>query len=279
MLNNTFCHIKGIGQKSEKRLWDSGIMEWEDVLKSDGSHPSGLINASLVAGVKESVMQLERNNGRYFGDLLSATETWRIFTNFRHSVAYLDIETTGMSGGGEKITTVSVYDGSRIYYYIRGQNLGQFSSDIERFCLIVTYNGKCFDLPVIRRLLGVPMNQAHIDLRYLLHSLGYRGGLKGCEKQLGIDREELDGLDGYFAILLWQDYIRNKNNRALETLLAYNILDAVNLEALMVKAFNMKLQATPFERIHSIDSDPKAPENPFQADMETVERLRNRFMG
>lgn len=279
MLNNTFCHIKGIGQKSEKRLWEKGFMTWEDVLASEGEGSSSLITPGLLAGVRESVSHLETGNARYFAKMLSATETWRIFTHFRHSVAYLDIETTGMSGLGEQITTISVFDGSQIYYYIRGRNLDAFTRDIERYQLLVTYNGKCFDLPVIRRLLKAPVDHAHIDLRYLLQSLGYRGGLKGCEKQLGIDRDELDGLDGYFAILLWQDYIRNSNSKALETLLAYNIMDAVNLERLMVAAFNMKLQSTPFEFSHTISSDLIVPKNPFQADMKTVDRLRDRYLG
>lgn len=278
MLNNTFCHIKGIGQKSEKRLWNSGVMTWQDVLDSAERGSSSLITPALVSGVKESMSHLETDNARYFSRMLCATETWRIFSDFRHSVAYLDIETTGMAGTREEITTISVYDGVTIYYYIRGQNLERFARDIQKYRLLVTYNGKCFDLPVIRRLLHAPMDQAHIDLRYLLHSLGYRGGLKGCEKQLGIDRDELDGLDGYFAILLWQDYIRNKNGKALETLLAYNILDAVNLERLMVTAFNLKLQSTPFQRSHTIQTELIAPENPFQADMATVDRLRSRYL-
>ncbi len=278
MLNNTFCHIKGIGHKSEKRLWDSGVLGWNDVINFIPTRPTSMVTRSLVAGVEESVRQLENQNARFFSDMLAVTEVWRIFSNFRHSVAYLDIETTGSHGAGEEITTISMFDGSSIYYYIQGQNLKSFAHDVQRYRLLVTYNGKCFDIPVMRRLLGIPLDQAHIDLRYVLHSLGYRGGLKGCERQMGIDREDLDGLDGYFAVLLWQDYIRNRNPGALETLLAYNILDAVNLETLMIKAFNLKLQSTPFEREHFISGVSSPPENPFHADMDTVQRLRARYL-
>ncbi len=239
---------------------------------------SPLVTKSVVAGVSESVEKLEMDDARFFCDMLLSTETWRMFSNFRHSVAYLDIETTGQYGCKEEITTIAMYDGSKLYYYIRGHNLKQFAQDIGRYGLIVTYNGKCFDLPVIRRLLGIRMDQAHIDLRFVLHSLGFRGGLKGCEKQLGIDREELDGLDGYFAILLWQDYVNNRNHKALDTLLAYNILDAVNLEPLMVKAYNMKLEATPFESDRTIQDIPAAPINPFEPDLETVDRLRSKYL-
>ena len=279
MLHNTFCHIKGIGHKTERRLWDLGVLGWEDVIKSRITGSSTLISQSLVYGVKESMAQLDQDNARFFSDMLSVTEAWRLFPTFRHSIAYLDIETNGMSGSMERITTISLFDGAAIHYYVSGVNLDRFARDVENFLLLVTYNGKCFDLPVIRRLLGAPMDQAHIDLRYLLNSLGYRGGLKGCEKQLGIDREDLDGLDGYFAVLLWQDYIRNKNPKALETLLAYNILDAVNLEPLMIRAFNLKLQSTPFTDSYLIAENSIPPENPFRADFETVERIKSRISG
>ena len=117
------------------------------------------------------------------------------------------------------------------------------------------------------------MPQVHIDLRYLLKSLGYSGGLKGCEKKAGIDRGELEGIDGYFAVHLWNDYQKNHNQKALETLLAYNIQDVVNLETLMVLSYNLKLKDTPFVQSHQL-SFPSIPEVPFKADLETIEKLR-----
>jgi hypothetical protein len=41
-----------------------------------------------------------------------------------------------------------------------------------------------------------------MGLRYLLKSLGYTGGLKGYEKKAGIDRGELEAINGYFAVML-----------------------------------------------------------------------------
>ena len=116
-----------------------------------------------------------------------------------------------------------------------------------------------------------------IDLRYVLKSLGYAGGLKGCEAQLGIDRGELIGVDGYFAVLLWDDYDRRGNEKALETLLAYNVEDVVNLETLMVMAYNMKVKETPFAESLRIDL-PSRPEIPYSPDMQTIRRLKDRFV-
>ncbi|NCO93856.1 MAG: hypothetical protein COY42_07930 [Armatimonadetes bacterium CG_4_10_14_0_8_um_filter_66_14] len=177
------------------------------------------------------------------------------------------------AGGGDYIITIALYDGESVFTYIRGDNLNDFRDDVHKYKLLVTYNGKSFDLPFIRSYLGIPADHAHIDLRFVLASLGYRGGLKGCEKQFGLDREELDGVDGFFAVLLWWDYQRHGNDKALQTLLAYNVLDVLNLETLMVRAYNLKLADTPFEKARRL-SESQPAESPFVADMRTVERLK-----
>ncbi len=61
-----------------------------------------------------------------------------------------------------------------------------------------------------------------------------KGGLKGVERQLGIKRQLTD-VDGYMAVQLWWDYINNNNQESLQTLLAYNEEDVVNLRVLRRK--------------------------------------------
>jgi hypothetical protein len=59
-------------------------------------------------------------------------------------------------------------------------------------------------------------------------------------------------------------------------LLAYNIQDVVNLEKLMVTAYNLKIRATPFYR-HRLP-EPLSPEIPFDADAATIEKIKtNRY--
>lgn len=228
--------------------------------------------------IEESAEHLSRGNPNYFAQSLSSSLHWRFFREFRSSTAYLDIETTGMGGSGSGITTIALYDGASIFYYVRGDNLAQFKKDIANYKVLVTYNGRCFDVPFIQNYFGIELKQAHIDLRFVLKSLGYTGGLKGCEKQMGLDRQDLDGLDGYAAVLLWNDYRANKNKRALETLLAYNILDAMNLEHLMVMAYNLNLRDTPFADLHTFEL-PTLPENPFKPHQKTVDRIKSMQWG
>ena len=61
--------------------------------------------------------------------------------------------------------------------------------DIREYSTVVTYNGKSFDVPFIERFFRIKMHHMHIDLMYVLRSLGYKGGLKSCERQLGLERK------------------------------------------------------------------------------------------
>ncbi|MBA3011457.1 MAG: ribonuclease H-like domain-containing protein [Proteobacteria bacterium] len=270
MLINTFSHIPGIGPSTEKKLWNDGIRTWADALQKPGA--AGKKAFAVQKGIHTSMDHLEKKDAKFFEDLLPASQHFRFFPEFRGSCAFLDIETTGLSIGST-ITTIALYDGSTIRYYVQGKNLGNFIKDIQQYQVLVTYNGKTFDLPFIQEYFNCRLPHAHIDLRYILKSLGIGGGLKKCEKTLGIDRGELDGVDGYFAVLLWKEYQKTKNPKALDTLLAYNIEDVINLETLMIKAYNLKIKETCFSDTHVIRESPKAL-NPLRADAHLIKQLK-----
>ncbi len=273
MLKNTFLHIPGIGNKTEQQFWDSGIHSWKDFTQNCPIRLSQSKIDTIIRSLEESRQHIKSNNPNYFSDLLPANLHWRFFPEFRQTTVYLDIETTGLESRQNEITTIALYNGNSITYYVNGYNLDDFLDDIKKYKVIVTYNGKCFDVPFIESYFGIKLDYAHIDLRYILGSLGYKGGLKGCEVQLGIDRGDLKNIDGFFAVLLWYDYRKNGNQKALETLLAYNIQDVLTLENLMIISYNMKIRETPFYRNRL--PEPVLPDIPFDVDTKTVERIKN----
>ena len=278
MLKNTFLHMPGVGAITERRLWESGILSWNDFFKNTLPPLSQKKRDYLAEQIQNSRLHLQNDNPGYFSKLLPPSQLWRLFPDFRQSIAYLDIETTGLDRWGNEITTIALYDGKSIFTYVNGQNLDDFVENIKRYRVIVSYNGKTFDVPFIESYLGISLEHAHIDLRYILASLGYKGGLKGCERQLGMDRGELADIDGFFAVLLWYEYVRNNNRKALETLLAYNIQDTITLERLMVIAYNLNLKDKPFYQTHQLEL-PDYPEIPFKADRETVDRIKGGMYG
>ena len=274
MLTNTFIHIQGIGAITEQRLWDSGIRDWDTI---DGDLPipvSPRRKYFLQKGIKESMRHRDGCNPSYFSKLLPSNQCWRLFPEFRDSTVYLDIETTGLDRHYQSITTIALYDGHEIKTYVNGQNLDDFIEEIYKYKVIVTYNGKSFDVPFLEHYFNIRLDHAQIDLRYVLYSLGFKSGLKGCERQLGMDRGDLSDIDGFFAVLLWDEYQRTGDQKALDTLLAYNIQDTVTLENLLVTAYNMKIEQTPFYNTHLVE-EPTLPGNPFRADLVTVDRISN----
>jgi len=149
--------------------------------------------------------------------------------------AYLDIETTGLSTRGCRITVIGIYrwwgkGGELVQLYDERLTVSNLLDAVEGVTRLHTYNGHRFDLPFIRAGLGVDLEAMypHRDLMFDCWRLGLNGGLKAVECRVGIDRE-LKGISGLDAVMLWLRYERNKDRGALETLLRYNREDVMNL--------------------------------------------------
>ena len=252
MLRHTFLHCPGIGEKRERDLWAQGYPHWEAFL---GAHPPGgwrdLIAERLT--VERAAHDLPRR------------EAWRLATSFPGRIGYLDIETDGGTGP-ESITCVGLSDGARCEAFVAEDNLHLLPDALERFDLLVTYNGSCFDLPILQRSFPrIDFRRFHhVDLRWPLSRLGWRGGLKAAEREAGILRGlEVQGVDGWTAVHLWRAH-REGHPRALETLLRYCLEDVVNLVPLMVRTYNRMVASLPIE-VPPLLEGPRV-EIPFRAD-------------
>jgi uncharacterized protein len=232
VIENTFIHIQGIGPGTEKGIWQQGIKDWDGFLSHRGTVTSQKKDALIRMELEAS--RQNRHNIGYFADRLPVSETWRLFGAFKKRAAYLDIETSGEMTGNDLITVIGLYDGEEVHSFINGRNLQAFEAAVSAFDLLITFNGAGFDLPIIRRHFpGISLPPGHIDLRFLLNRLGYRGGLKRIEKTLGISRDSsIDGMDGLDAIRLWNAYTWGDRD-ALDLLIRYNAADILNLKPLM----------------------------------------------
>jgi uncharacterized protein YprB with RNaseH-like and TPR domain len=273
MLRHSFCLVPGISLRAERLLWAGGTYTWRDMEDAGSGMGTQEERGLFRYHVEDLRRAMQESDLRFFADRLPASEQWRLFRDFQDRAVYLDIETTGMGRGDDHITTIVTYDGQELRHFVYGNNLDEFPAFMESVGMVVTYNGKSFDLPFIHRQFGASFAPVHLDLRYILKSVGIQGGLKKCERQLGLDRGELDGVDGYMAVLLWREFQRTRNVRALETLLAYNALDVLNLEPLMIAAFNRKVAHLPFGRDLVIAMPRWQPSSPHTPDVGLVERL------
>ncbi|MEW6737219.1 MAG: ribonuclease H-like domain-containing protein, partial [Acidobacteriota bacterium] len=251
MLKHTFLHIPRVGMATERRLWADGIESWEDALRCYDDRQLGSGGTLIKHYLELSLSAWQRRDFSFFTQLLPASESWRLFPSCSRElavrIAYLDIETTGMHADYESLTVIGLFDGEQVKYFVQGVNLEHFLDEIEQYELLVTFNGKCFDVPFLRATLPrVRLPRAHIDLRYVLRRLRLSGGLKAIERTAGVARpqDELGQLDGFDAVLLWRLHKRGEP-AALSTLLRYNAEDVVGLKPLLELACNRLMAELP----------------------------------
>lgn len=244
LLEHSFIPIHGVGESREVAIWRSGIRTWHDFLEKRSFKYPWL--ARLSPKVEESLERLNDRDAFFFHSNLPSTERWRLYDAFKTNCGFLDIETTGLDPSTDTITVAGLFNGRGLKTFIRGKNLEELIPEIKRHSLLVTYGGSCFDLPFIRGQFNVThLCDAHIDPRYVLARLGYKGRLKRIEKRFGLQRKgPIAEVDGSVAPLLWRQY-KSGSSKALETLIRYNAEDATSLQVLMQKAYALSLKKIP----------------------------------
>ena len=135
----------------------------------------------------------------------------------------------------DDITVFGLYDGLNTKTMIQGINLNynELKKELQKYKLIVTFNGACFDVPFIeKRYPGLLPKVPNFDVRPLTSQLGLTGGLKKIEKELNIKRKEIvDEFDGGDALTLWRMYRATGDEYYLNLLVEYNEFDIINLKS------------------------------------------------
>jgi uncharacterized protein len=165
------------------------------------------------------------------------------------SVAYIDTETTGLSGGaGTYVFAAAVATpidcGLRVAQVFLPQPgmeaafLHALASEMELADAIATFNGSSFDLPVLRtrwvmaRMPGELACSPHVDLLTLVRAL-YRHRLESCnlrsveERLLGYERD--DPIPSALVPDAYFEYLRDGYSSFLEGALEHNRLDVISL--------------------------------------------------
>jgi hypothetical protein len=122
--------------------------------------------------------------------------------------------------------------------------LEHFSDWLDPGRVLVSYNGRCYDAPLLAtryRLARMPnplAGLAHLDLLFPVRRR-FRGVWENCrlstiERQwLGVIRE--DDLPGSEAPRAWRDYLRGGSARDLRRVMAHNDQDLRSLGALLLR--------------------------------------------
>ena len=256
MLRSSLCLLGGLSLDAERRLWRQGILTWEDYRRSADGVFSPARHHRVLADIPAAETALEKGDLRFFLKHLPAAARMRVWPLLADRAVYLDIETTGL-GPEDVPTTAVLYDGHDLRAFVAGRNLHDLPESIRRNAVLVTYNGRRFDLPHLRCHLGCKFPYPHLDLAPVLRATGYGPGLKASERQLGVTRRLCADMDGTGAVALWRRFVEGEAS-ALETLLTYNAEDTLSLERVLVAACNASMKGCPCFQPISLPKQPDA---------------------
>lgn len=247
MLKHSFIHIPGIGEGTEKRLWERGIRNWQELSESAAQVFKPHKLKSVQESLDQSIEAYRKRDVSFFCQTLPRNHRWRLIPEFGKKIAYFDIETTGLGMPPDAhSTTITFYFNGEVLQEHEPKKKRKLVEKINREAdLWVSYFGEVFDLPFLRRELDLELNVPHIDLCFWLRRHGFAGGLKKVQKNFPEipNRQSMD-IDGYDAVRLWRLHQAGVSG-ALETLLTYNAEDTVVLEPLLIRAFNLEVDKHP----------------------------------
>ncbi|MDD7424566.1 MAG: ribonuclease H-like domain-containing protein [Candidatus Methanomethylophilaceae archaeon] len=236
MIESTFQILPRLGPKKETMLWESGIRRWCDFIDCDCvCNFKGDVKSRMDSQLNYAYELLDSGDCSGLGNMLKPREHWRLFDRFKGSVGYLDIETDGLDRDSE-VTVVTIHKKGGTVTLVNGQGLdaGSLKDAMSDVSMLVTFNGRCFDVPVLRYSFPeVDWDIPHFDLRFGCKDVGLKGGLKSIEKEIGIARsDDISDVDGFEAVRLWKRWTRDGDRDSLDRLVEYNRADTVNLEVL-----------------------------------------------
>lgn len=260
-----------VGPQREKRLRAEGCACWSDVL--DTVHPAAGFDLlewnEIRAAAEADLRAVAADDVALFTGRLPALEQWRVLAQWFDRASFFDIETSGLEADSI-VTLVCCFHEDRPLRFLADENLDDFLDLLEQIKLLVSFNGASFDVPRVLARFHIPeLPCAHVDLRWLCHHAGWRGGLKKIEKMLGLQRPpDLDGLGGAEAVWLWQAWSGKRDARARRTLERYCSADTALLKlvagrlcALKGAAVTMPEEAHIWRLIHEALPDLGRPES------------------
>ena len=180
------------------------------------------------------------------------------------SLRFFDLETTGLSGGtgtlaflaaigrlsdcGLSVTQVFLadYPGEPLFISAVLEALGADA-------VLVTYNGKAFDLPLLRTRcvmngIAPPLEARHLDLLHASRRLWrsvHGGASLGLLEEAVLGKDRGPDVPGSLIPALWFDYLSRGEEGRMDLVMSHNASDVATLASLL--AFESAIFAAPLD--------------------------------
>ncbi|HRI72158.1 MAG TPA: ribonuclease H-like domain-containing protein [Polyangium sp.] len=167
---------------------------------------------------------------------------------------FLDTETTGLQGGTGTVPFLlgmAFYDANHGGFVLEQALLRRLGEEapilelatrrLEEASMIITYNGKSFDMPLLRtrfimNRLPVPADKPHLDLVHVARRIhGQRlknRTLVNIENEV-LGRERVGDVAGADVVACYMHYLRTGDDSALSGVVEHNAADVLSMVALV----------------------------------------------
>ncbi len=236
--------------KVEKQLDLCEILKGEKVTNSCGdvvvikqSFPYGYQHGDVTFTAQNNLTQIHKAN--HSGDQIAGIK----------KLVFLDTETTGLAGGtgtlaflvGVGMFTETGFELTQFMLENPADEtamlleLSNYAQNVEG---VVTFNGKSFDMPLLKtrfkmnRLVVPFLNWAHLDLLHLSRKIWKlrlpSRALKDLEQEiLHLPRTD-DEVPGWMIPEIYFNFLRTQNGMPLKNVAYHNAMDIVSLAALFI---------------------------------------------
>ena len=261
MDSTTFDDTDVVAEGIRRTAGDVGLLSRSMAEKKSKVCLSQLLDAKkLHKGclLKEITIAIDSHHG--IAPLLQDVELLQGVEVFGHSAGarqllFMDTETTGLSGGAGTLVFLlglARLDCESKTLELRQYFLSSFAGEktllehaaqwISEDDVLVTYNGKSFDVPLLAsryRMSGVSdpfSGLEHLDLLHLTRRV-YQKQWDNCrlgtaeKKLLGFHR--LNDLPGSEAPMVWMEWIRSGFHRRIKPVMQHNYYDLLSLLGLL----------------------------------------------
>ncbi|MDD1764360.1 MAG: ribonuclease H-like domain-containing protein [Methanobacteriaceae archaeon] len=238
--------LKGVGPAKENRLKEEGYQSLADLCEH-ATYGSEAVQICNLLGEKDFHKLSAHISETYFPShplntiCLSAREP--------ENILFMDIETMGLDGVPLILIGVARLSGKKletVQFLLRNLSeekavLESFASLTQEQTLLVTFNGRSFDAPFIKRRMRhhhldyeIPMD--HLDLLYPSRS-NWKSELPNCqlqtlEKHL-FNMERVDDVPSYLVPDFYKTYLQESNIGPLVPILEHNREDVITLVRLL----------------------------------------------
>ena len=165
-------------------------------------------------------------------------------------LAFFDLETTGLSSSPVFLIGVMVWAGGRLVtrqFFARDYSeerpiISMFAECLRGKKMLVSFNGKSFDLPYIRARAAATgakfaFDGPHLDLLHVSRR-AWKDRLPNCRLQTLeahiCGRHRTGDIPGHAIPQAYHDYVRTEDARQMVSTLEHNRLDLITLAELMI---------------------------------------------